>query len=686
MIFRALFFFAGTAVKTVIAFPLSCPYTIIKPQKRRIRLLPGRSVSNYMAKIAVILPQWDMLELVRPLIQSLHMDHSVVMLCDGSSLETDTLVKQARDLGADIILTRGLIAAKIRQCCDIPVVEMRVTAQELGLLVLKAKELSRRRPPTIGLVGTRNMFCDFSRFNELFDVILSPYLFPQNAPDPTAQLAEQSARAVADHMDVIIGGATACAVAEGNHVPCVFLASTPDSIRDGLRATRQVAYAIDLQKNNAAEIRVMLDNSFSISVKLDRSGCISDINRAAVSRLDWQPQKVKNQPLTSLIPEISQHQLNQVLLSGKELFSIFVTINGEQLVANLAPIHAANGEITGGILSCDEVRRIESISADVRREQQRRRFSAQHQFSDFAPRAPVLQTLFDTAGCFAKSDAPVFLWGEPGCKPFILAECIHNASARREMPFIAVDCGELSPDEQLHALFGVSFEHPNAPHSFCSLAHTGTLYLRHVENLCLSAQRRFYRLLTQKLLSDPSWSTPLPLDVRVIASSLFSMSELYSDRRMDPEFLLALNCLTLRLPPLRDFAEEIFPLADTYIQTYLKKYKRYISVTAGGKAWFSQQEWPGNLLQLEHFCERLVLLSPRRSVDEVQLSSLYQTMAPHFHHEEPAKPEQVYVDAEAGRILAALSLYQGNRTATAKALGISTSTLWRKIKKYRIKI
>lgn len=637
-----------------------------------------------MANIAVILPQWDMVEMARPLIQSLHMSHSVVMLCDGTSIETDDLIKQARELNADIVLTRGLIAAKIRQRCDIPVVEMKVTAQELGLLILKAKELSRRRPPTIGLVGTRNMFCDFSRFNELFEVILSPYLFSQDDNDPTAKLAQQAAQAVADRVDVIIGGATACAVAEGNDISSVFLASTPDSIREGLHATRQVAYAIDLEKNNAAETRIMLDNSFSISVKLDRTGCITDINRAAISRLDWQPQKVRGNLLTTLIPEISQNQLNQVLSSGKELFSIFITINNEQLVANLAPTRSASGDITGGILSCDEVRRIEAISANVRREQQRRRFSAKHTFSEYSPCSPEMQLMLDMAGYFAQSDAPAFLWGEPGCKPSVLAECIHNASARREMPFIAVDCGELSSEDQIHVLFGGSFERPNAPHSLCSLAHNGTLYLSHIEDLSPSVQRRFFRLLTQKLLSDPNCPMPLPLDIRIIASSTFSINELYSIRKMDSEFLIALNCLSLRIPPLRECHKEIHFLAERYLQFFLKKYKRYIFVTAGAKDWFAMQKWPGNLMQLERFCEQVVLVSPHRSVDEIQLDSLYQSTAFPIDTTKTIAVQKIYICAEAEHIQAALSEHQGNRAETAKALGISTSTLWRKMKKHHI--
>ena len=638
-----------------------------------------------MAKIAVILPRWDMLELARPLVRSLHMDHSVVMLCDGSSIETEALVRQARELSADIILTRGLIAAKIRRLCDIPVVEMKVTAQELGLLVIKAKTLTGRRLPTIGLVGIGNTFCDFSHFNTLFDITLIPYLFSQDANDPAEQLAQQATRAVTDRVDVVIGGSVACAVAKENKVPSVFLASTPDSIRDGLRTTRQVAYAIDLEKSNAEEIRVMLDNSLSISAKLDQNGCVTYINQAAVSRLNWQPEAIKGRPLTALIPEISQHQLNQVLLDGQALFSVFITINGELLVANLAPVRAANAAVTGGILSCDEVRRIEAINANVRREQQQRfRFSAKHKFSNFSPNTPKMRAVLDMGGCFAQSDAPVLLWGEPGCRPDVLAECIHNASARRGMPFIAVDCGELSFEEQSRALFDGGLERPNATPSFCALAHGGTLYLRHIESLSPNAQRRFLRLLTQKALSDPANPTPLPLDVRIIASSCYSAAELCADRRMDSEFLIALNCLSLQIPALRDCPAEIPALADAYLQRFLKKYKRYIAVTAGGREWFSLQRWPGNLMQLERFCERVVLLSPHRSVDEVRLSALYQDTALPGPRAGQEGPQRVYIDAEAQRIQSALSTHRGNRAKTAEELGISTSTLWRKMKKHRI--
>ena len=139
--------------------------------------------------------------------------------------------------------------------------------------------------------------------------------------------------------------------------------------------------------------------------------------------------------------------------------------------------------------------------------------------------------------------------------------------------------------------------------------------------------------------------------------------------------------LVLRFPALREMPEEIEYSYPRYLDRYLKKYQRYLSVTKGGHDWFLRQPWPGNYIQLDRFCERLVLSAPRRSIDERLLGDLMQETAP-----APAAPPApaAYPNEEARRIAQALAKNLGRRQETAQDLGISVSTLWRKIKKYHI--
>lgn len=638
-----------------------------------------------MAKLAVILPHGNLTDSIRSLLRVMHMDRSLIIHYDGDHEKITDLVEQAKRQGADIILTRGLIAARVRQCSDIPVVEMRITAQELGLLIQKAKALSMHRPPTIAIIGTANMFCDYSRLNELFDVTLTSYLIAPNDPDPYASLANQTAMAVSDHVDIIIGGDTACAIAQTHNVPAIFLTATPDSIQEGLRAVRRIAYAINLEKNNASEMQTMVDSSFSILIRFNRDGYITTVNRAAATRLGWKTYDIYGKPILSLLKGISNSQLQQILFTGKTLHSAFITIGEDQFVATVMPIRTAEGVIIGGVLSCDEVHHIETVSIDIRREQRRLHYPATHSFSDLKSQNPNTQLFQDTASRFALSDSPILIRFETGCQPEILAECIHNASERREMPFVSINCAELCQEEQLRLLFGSSAGESDLIHSMCALAHMGTLYLQNPEHLCLQAQNRLKRLLTQKILLNTENATPYPLDVRVITSTKQEGDDWIWGKNFDLDLQILLSGLSLKMPPLRSCPDELQRISQLYLQQYLKKYQRYLSVTAGGNAWFLAQDWPGNHLQLDRFCERLVLSAPRNSVDERLLDSLYQeTTAISCQASQSTAPSTSYVAPEAAKIIAALTKNLGSRSVTARELGISTSTLWRKINKYNI--
>lgn len=637
-----------------------------------------------MAKLAIIPPHENLIDTMRSMLRIAHMEQALVLPYDKDHSRIPFLVEQAQRQGADIILTRGLIAQRVRQCSNIPVVEMRITAQELGILLQKSKTLTANSPPTIALVGTTNMFCDYSRLSELFHVNLNSYLMASDDPDAYEGLAAQATMAADDHPDVMIGGTTACAIAQKHNIPSVFLAATPDSIQEGLRNVRRVAYALDQEKNNASEMQTMLDSSFSLLIRFNRDGHITTVNRAAISRLDWKTHDIFGKPILSLIKGISQQQLQQILFTGKTLYSVFITIGNEQFVANLMPIRTAEGNIVGGVMSCDEVQRIETVGADIRREQRRLQHPALCSFDEVQSEDAKMRHLVEMAGRFAQSNSPVLIRCGPGSKPRFWAECIHNAGERREMPFVSVSCGELAPEEQLAIIFGSVRANRPVSRSMCALAHMGTLYLEDPERLCPQAQGRLRRLLTQKAVLNEENITPYPLDVRVI-TSCGATEEIWASA-LDLSLNILLSGLTLELPPLRELPGELERLSQKYLARYLARYQRYLSVTAAGKAWFLEQEWPGNYAQLERFCELLVLSAPRRSVDPSLLSMLYRKTTCIYPKHDAGLSElrEGYLPPEAERIKEALAKNLGSRKAAAQELGISTSTLWRKMNRYSI--
>ena len=634
-----------------------------------------------MAKIAVILPHHNLAAMIQQIVLNMDMNQITIIDYDDDHTKIPELVERARSWGADIILTRGLTALVARRCSNISIVEMRITAQELGMAIKKGKESVFCQTPIIALIGSENMFCDFSQIENLFEVKLRPYLIKADCEKPYLDTERNTIQAIEDGADIIIGGRTACAVAKARNIVNVFLTATSDSIRESLRVARRISFAIDREKNSSVEVQTILESSFSLLFRFNKEGYITNLNRTAIDRLDEKPHRICGRHILSIIKGISRQQLMQTLNAGKNQYLTFVMIGSERFAANLLPIRTTPGLIIGGVLACDEITRLDNIS-DSNMEQRHRLCSADHSFKDFDFQTTELKKLRVLAERFAYSDAHVQLQCDPGCFPQILAECIHNAGDRQNMPFVSVNCRELSSAEQVSFIFGDGGQ-MTVSQSACALAHTGTLFLQNSECLCSQAKERLLHMIVNKTILNAQNGRSYPVDVRVITATELSDSESLICFRHHQELGIILRGLQLKIPPLSHDSNHVDSICMLFLKRYMKRHQRMLSLTDGGKQWVRTQKWPGNYMQMDRFCERLVLTSPKNSVNERILKDLYtQFILCPLQGIENNIPLSSHPEAK--HIKAVLEKHNGNRKASANELGMSTSTLWRKINKYGI--
>jgi transcriptional regulator with PAS, ATPase and Fis domain len=144
----------------------------------------------------------------------------------------------------------------------------------------------------------------------------------------------------------------------------------------------------------------------------------------------------------------------------------------------------------------------------------------------------------------------------------------------------------------------------------------------------------------------------------------------------------ALNVLSIDLAPLRRRREDILPYVDAYLDEWQERYKRYVHLTQGARQYMQEYDWPGNLDQVNSVCERIVLLTERRNVDEVFVRRQLEQVAPKMLAE--TETVVLFKDQKAAEIAQLLRKHNGNRAQVAEELGVSKTTLWRYIKKYGI--
>lgn len=626
-----------------------------------------------MAKVAILLPNEEMCALAAPLVPEFP---NISLVC-LDYVETKFAVSRALEVekSCDLIIARGVHAQLIRYNTSLPLVEIQSTTQELGMVILELRRELGVERPRIGLISFRNMIGDTTHFDELFGIALKCY-YVKNQQELTGAVG----LAVEDGCQAVIGGQIVCECARALNLPNRFLPAGTESLRNALRSASMVCYAIDQEKRNLSEMDTMLNNTFSGIMQVDCDGSIQRLNRAASVLLSKEAGDIVGHKAEEVIPNLNKKLLEDALQFGIESYALMMNIRNKAVVINIAPI-SIEGETRGALLTFQEDRQIMEMNSELRRELFQRGYVAKFDFDSIVCKSEKMKQLVKTARQMAKFNAPVFLKGETGSGKSVVAQCIHRASLNANSAFITVDCSSWIPETLDGMLFGNYSTRKDSPACIVEMAQNGTLYLSNVDFMMLETQFKLLNLIQGKFIHNGSAGS-VSANVRIIASSERNLLERVEKGEFRRDLFYALNVLSLELPALRERREDIPGLLEYYLEEYQGKYRRYLQLTSGAKRFVQEYDWPGNLDQLDSICERMVMLTEKRNVDEVFLRRQLEEVTPLM----TARAEKVVLaqDPMALKISRLLSEHHGNREKVAAELNISKTTLWRYMKKYGI--
>lgn len=628
-----------------------------------------------MAKVAVLVPNQELCSIAQPLID----EFPSLSLMTIEYIKTEQVSLRAREPerhGCDLIVARGVHAHIIKRDVKLPLVEIRVTQQELASVMLDLKEELGLPCPKIALIGFSNMFSDTDHFNRLFDIDLRLYMVKQND-----ELDDAVEHAFADGCNAVIGGDIVCKSAQKEKLPYRFIPSGQESLRNALGTATRVAYAIDMEKRNSAEINALLNYTFNGIIQVDSSGIVRRINRISNDLLECPTAAVLGRPILEILPNLSRELLENALKRGQEAYAFMLDIHHKAIVVNIAPILVEN-QIEGAVLTFQEGQRLIEMDSEMRRELYQRGFVAKHSFENMIQEDPETVQMLELAKRISKFTAPILLTGETGSGKNILAQCIHNESLVHSNAFVSIDCSAWLPETIDNMLFGnFTVRKDSIVDSYAEMAQGGTLYLSHVEMLPLETQYKLLCLIRGRFLHNGP-SRPVAANVRVIASTAVNLISRVEKGEFRSDLYYALNVLSLEVLPLRRRRADILGWMVLYLDEWQKKYKRYVHLTQGARNYLLDYDWPGNLDQLCSVCERLVLLTQKRNIDEVFLRQQLEQVTPRLL---PGTEQIVlYKDQKAVEIAALLKKHHGNRQKVADELGVSKTTLWRYLKKFNI--
>lgn len=280
--------------------------------------------------------------------------------------------------------------------------------------------------------------------------------------------------------------------------------------------------------------------------------------------------------------------------------------------------------------------------------------------------------------------------GESGTGKEVIAQTIHEASHRKNQPFIAINCGAIQKELIGSELFGYergSFTgaRKDGKKGKFEEANGGTLFLDEIGEMPIDLQVHLLRVLQEKEVTRIGSSKPIPVNVRIIAATNKDLHKLIQQGQFRDDLFFRLNVVTVNFPPLRERKEDIPLLADYFLKQFAEKYeKQSLSFAKETLEFLNNYRWPGNIRELQNALEHAVIFSDTSIINLVNLPSYLLENRVEEALSEQDDEFSLIEQEEKKILLQLLNETNWNVSAVAKRMNIARSTLYRKLKKYEI--
>ncbi|MBF0462126.1 MAG: sigma-54-dependent Fis family transcriptional regulator [Magnetococcales bacterium] len=322
----------------------------------------------------------------------------------------------------------------------------------------------------------------------------------------------------------------------------------------------------------------------------------------------------------------------------------------------------------------------------------RQELAGRYRFDALIGHSDAFRQVLNAITEVCESRANVLLTGESGTGKELVARAIHFNSARRDKPFVAVNCAAI-PDSLLESeLFGhvkgaFTGAVANRPGKF-SLANGGTLFLDEIGDMSMATQAKILRVLQERSFESLGASRSQKVDVRIIAATHKNLLKATTEGAFREDLYYRLNVFPIALPPLRARDDDILELAAHFLaDSAASMGKRMVGFTSDALTIMQNHPWPGNVRELQNCIERAVIICRGDRIDSKELPShLLATPCKSAETVFPLDLDEQMAKLERTLVLEALAKTGGIQVAAAQLLGISERSLWHRVRKHHLQV
>lgn len=460
--------------------------------------------------------------------------------------------------------------------------------------------------------------------------------------------------------------------------------------------------ALSLELDNVKEINNDLDaiiESVADGIVVGSAdGMILRANSAYLQITGIQEKEFVGKNVRELINQgYMNKSVTEMVFRTKSRVNVVDIRSGKELLMTGAPVFNEEKEVTRVVTIVRDISELTELKGKLEQAEDAKNrylkelehFRSQNAFKKIITKNNDMQKKLDTAYHVARVDSTVLILGESGVGKELIAQLIHRASHRSEKPFIKINCGAIPANLLESEFFGYeagSFTGAlkEGKKGLFELADGGTLFLDEVGELPLEHQVKVLRAIQEKEILRVGGKKTIKLDIRIIAATNRDLEEMIREKAFREDLYYRLNVVPMTIPPLRQRKEDVIPIALELLARYNTAY--------GYQKWIHPEvmdcllnyDWPGNIRELENTIERLVVTSMDDCITKDAMAEI-KTIDVH-----PAPNGltslKAFLEKEENRLLEEAYRLMGSTRKAAAVLGISQSSMVKKMKKYGIEI
>lgn len=595
-------------------------------------------------------------------------DHGDIALVTGLLGKGVAIASRLVAAGTEILITRGGTASAIRKAgLELVVVEIPITGFDIIQTVEEAKRFGR----VIGAVAFPSMIRGIGCLSSSLGLEIRLYPITDES-----EAAAKVAQAVAEGATVVIGGYITGNAAADIGVDCVIIKSSGEAILQAAEEAKRIAYARGIEKAKSGLFRTVLDYSYEGIISVDAKLAVTFFNPVAEKILNTRSETVLGKSLSTLWPAFD---IADVVRSMHDETRQIVGIDNIDIMCNKAPI-IVDGVAVGAVIAFQDVTQIQQMEAKVRHRIYASGHVANFTFPDIVCRSPAMERIKEVARDFALLDLSILIEGETGTGKELFAQSCHRSSPHANGPFVAINCAALPRDILESELFGYvggafTGASPKGKPGLFEIAHGGTIFLDEVSEIDRVTQGKLLRILQERKVMRLGSDRIVPFDVRVITATNRNLRELIARNKFRSDLYYRLNVLHIRIPPLRQRKGDTALLAQHFLET--RRANRELEFSPAALRELEHHDWPGNVRELQNVVERAIVACKGTTVDVAIVREI-------LDDQNPDAPAGEHASFEAEQIREALAEARWKYASAAQSLGISRTTLWRKIKRFGI--